>query len=205
MSHLIDHTGKRFGRLTALRRDFDNSKVGTYWICQCDCGTVKSVPGSNLVKGLANSCGCLQRERAAKAATTHGFAPSKKKPSEYTTWRSMRNRCERPACVAYRDYGGRGIKVCERWKLFVNFLEDMGLKPTPKHTLDRIDNDGDYSPENCRWVTREANGRNKRNNWQVTFIGETKPLAEWCDQFNLPYNRTYGRLRRGRTPEEAFT
>jgi hypothetical protein len=204
MSRLKDHAGHRFGRLTALRRDFDNSKNGTYWICQCDCGTVKSVPGSNLVKGLANSCGCLQRERAAKAATTHGFAPSKNKPSEYTTWRSMRNRCELPKCVAYKDYGGRGIEVCERWKLFANFLEDMGLKPTPKHTLDRIDNDGDYCQENCRWVTREVNSRNKRNNLRIEFRGETKTLAEWCEELSIPYDRTLSRIRRGKSTELAF-
>ena len=204
MSHPIDHTGKRYGRLIAIRRDFDNPKNGTYWICKCDCGTEKSVPASNLVKGLANSCGCLQRERAAETQTTHGYSPNKNKRSEYTTWRSMRSRCELPGTVNYRDYGARGIRVCERWKLFENFLEDMGDKPTPKHTLDRIDNDGDYCPENCRWVTREENGRNKRNNRLVEVDGEVKPLVVWCEKFQIPYHRALGRLNRGKTPAEAF-
>jgi len=202
MSRPIDHTGKRYGRLTAIRRDFDNLKNGTYWICRCKCGKEKSVPSQNLVRGMAKSCGCLQREAAAKAQTKHGCSAAS--TAEYKSWMSMRTRCENASSINYKDYGGRGISICERWKSFENFIADMGKKPGPKYEIDRKDNEGDYCPENCRWATRRENSRNKRNNRLVEFDGDVQPLIVWCEKFKIPYHRALGRLNRGWTPEEAF-
>jgi hypothetical protein len=204
MSHPIDHTGKRYGRLTAIRRDFDNEKTGTFWVCRCDCGNEKTVNAANLQKGRTLSCGCLQRERTSQASMKHGCTSGHKKTAEYTTWRSMLNRCEREDLQSFSRYGGRGIRVCERWHSFEAFLADMGLRPSSQHQLDRIDGDGNYEPGNVRWVTAKENCRNKSNNRLVEYSGVTKPLISWCEELQLHYTKTLKRLNRGKAPEEAF-
>jgi hypothetical protein len=133
---------------------------------------------------------------------THGLSYT----PEYKAWQTMRLRCTVPTNLAYADYGGRGIKVCDRWLNSVAaFIEDMGPKPSPRHELDREDNNGHYEPNNCRWVTRKVNDRNRRSNRFVTFRGESKTMAEWCEILTLPSDTVTYRLKTGWGVEKALT
>lgn len=149
-----DLTGKRFHRLVVI------GYVGkSRWRCRCDCGTIKVVRADCLKDHTTVSCGCYNREVVAKRETTHGMSKSR----VYRIWDAMKSRCENPKNSKYRYYGGRGIKVCKRWsRSFEAFYQDMGEPPTPQYSIDRIDNDGDYEPGNCRWATMTEQNRNKR-------------------------------------------
>lgn len=125
---------------------------------------------------------------------------------EYRAWQTMRLRCTETSNPAYKNYGGRGVKVCDRWLGSVQaFIDDMGPKPSPKHELDRIDNDGNYEPGNCRWATRKVNDRNRRSNRVVAFRGESHALAEWCERFGLPRDTAWKRLASGWSVEQTLT
>tara|TARA_R110000868_G_scaffold13848_3_gene64357 strand:- start:8415 stop:8933 length:519 start_codon:yes stop_codon:yes gene_type:complete len=165
MSRIINLTGIRFGRLLAISLAGRDNGNQCYWNCICDCGNNIKTRATCLRSGDTQSCGCLRNERIRKALNKHGESSSIKKTTEYISWFGMKQRCYNTNFRQYKDYGGRGIKVCERWKeSFVNFLEDMGRKPSPQHSLDRINNDGNYEPSNCRWATRSEQQNNKRNN-----------------------------------------
>lgn len=210
MPKIVDRTNQRFGRLIALEIVGRNKSRQALWRCACDCGGEVVVPTTALANGNTKSCGCLQRDHARKlssyAALVHGHARTGALSSEYTTWRTMRNRCSNPKNVSYPNYGGRNIKVCDRWLCFQNFLADMGRKPTPQHTIDRVDNNGNYEPSNCRWVLPIVQSGNLRTNRFVTVRGRTVTQAEARRIFapHLSEGTYKARLSRGWSIEDAL-
>src|SRR5688500_15251515 len=157
----VDLSGQRFGRL--LVQEFSHSAADrrSHWICLCDCGAVITSPANNLRNGNTASCGCLRREVTAANARTHGHSPTTGRSPEYQSWTAMHARVRSLKGSRWRDYGSRGITVCERWVSFENFLADMGPRPAGT-TLDRINNDGHNEPDNCRWATRSQQVANRR-------------------------------------------
>ena len=208
-----DITGQRFNRLTALSL-VPNAKYTT-WLCRCDCGTVKPVLRGMLISRDAQSCGCLRNELTRKRNTTHGcrpFNPSKGKfTAEYGAWTNAKYRCHYPKNRAYKNWGGRGIYMCDRWRnSFSAFLEDMGPRPSPEYSIDRIDNDGPYSPDNCRWATRLQQAHNQRprrypESRMLTFDGKTMTGAGWARHLGLSSSAIYRRLKRGLPIERVLS
>jgi hypothetical protein len=196
----LDLTGRRFGKLVATERA-PNCGGRTQWRCKCDCGQYTVVRTQNLISGNTVSCGCRRAEANRDTRTTHGMRQS----LEYAVWHKMLDRCRRPKHPYYDRYGGRGIKVCERWVRFENFYADMGPRPSPKHSLDRVDNDGDYEPENCRWATQKQQVRNRSNTRKLVFRGQTRSMGAWAEMVGIDYRLLWIRLRNGWSVEQALT
>ena len=194
-SHPIS-PGQRFARLTVVSRDPDTRR----WICRCDCGETTSVSQSNLGSGNQSSCGCLRLERLRAAVSTHGLSQT----PEYGAWHRMVQRCSDSKVPEYYRYGGRGITVCPEWRDFERFLTDMGRRPFPGATLERVNNDLGYCPDNCRWDTRKAQSRNQVTNHRLTFNGETLSLAEWSERSGIAYSTLRARIRRGWSIDRAM-
>jgi hypothetical protein len=179
----VDLTGQRFGRLTVVSWAYKDDQRQSHWNCKCDCGGTSTPCGTALKNGTAASCGCFQRKVCGDNSRTHGMSKS----ATYRTWTSMKNRCLNPNNPKYPSYGGRGIRVCERWMIYENFLSDMGFRPTGK-TIERKDNDGDYCKENCVWATSKVQSRNKRRTIRVTIDGVSKSVRDWCEQYAISFN-----------------
>lgn len=187
--------GQRFGRLIVV-----SIGSGRSVLVKCDCGMEKEVTRSNLQGGNTNSCGCLKRKLIGDRSRTHG----KRWTAEYGVWLNMRSRCFNPKNKHYKDYGGRGIKQCERWDDFSKFLEDMGERPSREHRIERRDNDGPYCPENCCWATEYEQSRNRRSTHNVTYHGVTKCLTDWQAITGIPRKQIAYRLNRGWDIEDVF-
>lgn len=192
-----DLTGQRFGRLTAIRW------VGpSHWECECECGAITPARTVVLIRGNKRSCGCLAKDLRKQQATKHGMCGTR----EYDAWHTMIQRCNNPALKNYPNYGGRGIRVCERWTNgFAAFYEDMGDIPSAEHSLDRIDNNGNYEPSNCRWATRAEQDRNKRTNRYYDHDGRSMTLTEWSKELNVSPTSLKARLRKGMTIGEVIS
>lgn len=197
MRRLIDLTGQTFGMLTVLARA-DNSKHDrVMWQCKCACGEIRVVRGGHLRRGISKSCGCTRFK--------HGCARSGRQTPEYRAWSNMRNRCANPKHADYASYGGRGISVCDRWRdSFKDFLSDMGPRPDD-HSLDRINNDGDYEPGNSKWSTvMEQNNNTRANRW-LTVNGERLTATDWSRRLGGPETMVHNRLRVGWSEYDAVT
>jgi len=197
-----DLAGKVFGRATVVKFHAI-VKHKAHWLCRCSCGTEWSTSGQSLVRGHTQSCGCLHKERASDASRVHG--KSRMVRSSYSSWRRMRVRCYNPNTSDYKNYGGRGIRVCPRWDDFTNFFTDMGERPFRGATIERLDNSKDYEPGNCVWRTRKAQNNNKRNNRLITAQGATRTLAQWAEVCGIKSATINMRLIRSKwTAEQAL-
>lgn len=206
--HHKDLSGKRFGKLVALERVADHVSAGgakkVRWKCRCDCGNITYVSSGNLKGGHVLSCGCEgSRNIIGKRSTTHGMTQTRL----HSIWAGMKRRCYNPHEAKYPDYGGRGIKMCPEWKESFETFYEWSLSHGYERNLsiDRIDVNGDYSPDNCRWATEIEQSNNRRDNLRITYNGKTQTLAQWCQEFGVPYYFFYNRLRRGWSVERTFT
>lgn len=190
-----DITNNKFGRWTVIKH-IGSKYSEQIWLCRCDCGTEREVIGGTLKTGRSKSCGCY----SADVTRTHGMEGT----PTYNSWAHMLTRCRNEKHKQYPQYGGRGIKVCERWLSFENFYADMGKKPEGM-SINRIDNDGHYSPENCRWASQKTQVRNRRNSPTYEWNGEKKSLAELAEMHGLKWRRVYERIRNGWTLERALS
>lgn len=202
MSKFIDLTGQKFGKLTPVKF-FRDSKGRILWECKCDCGNVKIAKAIKLRLKNVRSCGCLRHESWKKRKCHHSFS----KTPTHNSWLSMKSRCYNKSNSSYKDYGGRGIKVCKRWlgkRGFKNFLDDMNIRPE-NTTLDRINNEGNYESQNCRWANVDTQARNRRSTLSIEYKGETKCLMDWSLCLNIPYRRLMSRIWRSKwSIEKAF-
>lgn len=191
MAGKLDLKDKVFGRLKVLDFAFIKNS-NTYWKVQCECGAIKNVHGVKLTYGSTRSCGCLAKDLLSRRRKTHGQRNS----SEYRSWAHMKERCLCKTNHKYSLYGGRGIKVCKRWMKFENFLKDMGLKPSKLHSIDRINNDGNYEPSNCRWALPKEQASNTRRNVFIETAYGKSTLAEACKNYNISHTDVLYRVKR---------
>ena len=202
----IDLTGQTFNRLTVLKYAGPDAEGRSLWHCLCECGNKKTTKSSYLKKGRVKSCGCMSIDQKRNAAKSQSHPLSRRnKPVARRCWQNMIARCTDINGKDWPNYGGRGITVCERWlESFANFFEDMG-DPDTGMTLDRIDANGPYSPENCRWATRKEQGNNRRNNRWLTVDGQTMTMAQWAEHAGISWATIQTRLSRGWGVDRAVT
>ena len=200
-----DWAGVTQGNLTVLYEDGKDSMGNRLWVCKCKCGNTVHKPNNALYQGAKTcsvSCGVTtsNKERAK-----HNHAKDGVRTKVYTAWISMKERCNNPNQAHYHRYGGRGITVCRRWDKFENFLADMGEPPTPKHTLDRINNEKGYSPSNCNWVTRKEQSNNRGVTLRTEIDGEVLTLVQIAEKYKVNYMTIFQRYARGLRGKEVIT
>lgn len=199
-----DLCGKTFGSLCVVSRADDyispRGEARVMWSCVCKCGGSVTIRATNLKWKEHPNCGCMEFQSRSSANTKHGGSGTKL----YKIWNGMKARCLYPSATGYALYGGRGIKVCERWMTFDNFRSDMGEPPTYNHSIDRRDSDKDYEPSNCRWATPVEQARNKRVNVLLDYSGRTLCTKEWSEELRIPYSTIHSRIRRGETKPERI-
>jgi hypothetical protein len=200
----MNQIGSSFGRLVVIKKGdthrFPSGKTASKWICKCSCGNEISVMWSHLTSGHTQSCGCFREEARKTISRTHGMA----KTPEYNIWCAMRARVGNPNNRHFKHYGGRGIKVCEEWdKSFEKFFSDMGPRPTSRHTIERINTNGDYEPQNTKWDTYKNQQRNRRNNHIIEVDGVSKCLTEWADISGINWSTIRKRIVLGWEPKDA--
>ena len=199
--NFVDRTGQRFHFLVVISLSRKDKHGHSFWNCRCDCGSEKVVAASSFTRGGVKSCGCKTGELIAKARTTHGGTNT----TEFWIWRSMKARCLNPNHKAFKNYGGRGIKICERWlHSFDNFLADMGPRPAG-YSINRIDNDGDYKPGNCEWVTWVEQQNNRRSNHLLEFNGKSQTITQWALEIGMKPCTLLRRVKNRWTIEQCLT
>lgn len=196
-----DLSGRIFGRWTVIAfHDVDRGR-NARWLARCICGAERVVKATLLRSGDSQSCGCLQRDVVQQRSTRHGGGST----PEYKIWTAMKQRCLTPQMPVYKDYGGRGIKVCSRWLKFENFIADMGPRPSSAHTLERQNNDGNYEAANCRWALRSEQQNNRRPCIRLTHNGRTQTIRQWERELGFARGTIQCRIERGWTTERALT
>ncbi|MFA5322910.1 MAG: hypothetical protein WC373_09580 [Smithella sp.] len=201
MAKIEDLTGKTFGRLLVIHRA-ENSKCGrAQWKTKCSCGNIQTTLACHLKSGHTISCKCASSEATIERNRTHDLSHI----PEYSNWRAMHRRCIDTSHPSYKDYGGRGIAVCKEWEQIENFIQDMGSKPTPKHTIERIKNEFGYSKDNCIWATTKAQSRNKRNNRLINHEGQLLIIADIAEKIGMDKEALRGRLRLGWNLQDAVS
>jgi hypothetical protein len=199
---MIGMVGKVFGKWTVVARAGSSHRSPT-WTCQCECGKRKEVVGKTLRNGDSTSCGCQAPLLISKARTRHGYARLGQVTPTWRTWAGIIRRCTNPHDKAFKRYGAKGITICDRWKVFENFLEDMGERPEGL-TIDRINGRLGYFKENCRWATQKEQQNNRLNNMTIAYRGEHKTVSEWADCLNIKAHTLANRIRLGWTPEDTI-
>lgn len=205
MGKFIDLTGQRFGKWTVVKRLENNKNNKAMWLCRCDCGTEKAVLGESLKSRKSQNCGCGRKESVA--ARNRKNRKYECRGRLYHIWTGIKQRCFNPNEPAYPRYGGRGIVVCDEWKdnfgVFRTWAFASGYNDDL--SLDRIDNNGNYEPSNCRWATGVEQNNNRRNNYLITYNGETHTMPEWARITGICYGTLKTRIRKGWSPERALT
>jgi len=186
-------SGNTFGRLIAVGPVGRGKNGHIEWLCICICASDVIVLATDLSRKHTTSCGCYNKQRVKESATSHGMYGS----PEYNSWRGMRYRTTNTDAPNWHMYGGRGIKCCEKWGRFENFFADMGKMPSKTHTIDRIDNEGDYTPDNCRWATHKQQARNRRSNHILTYKGRSLCVTEWAEIIGIKPNTIFYRISKG--------
>ena len=189
---VVDATGKRYGRLVVVARAGSNKKKNATWLCRCDCGNTVTVVGNKLRNGHTQSCGCLYVESRSSSHLKHGLNDH----PLYVIWKDIRQRCNNENQLAYKDYGGRGIDVCKEWNDFQSFYDWANSNGyAPGLEIDRIDNNGNYCPQNCRWTTHKENNNNKRSNVYLSYNGRTQTVTQWAEELGVNVATIYWRLK----------
>lgn len=197
--------GQRFGRLTVIR-EAENRKGHRYILCQCDCGNQKEINIGSLISGCSTSCGCYRKEYISRKNLKHGDTYRGKHERLHHIWTGMKNRCNNPNLAGYHNYGGRGIKVCPEWEQDYSAFKEWALSHgyADNLSIDRINNDRGYNPDNCRWVTMKVQSNNTRVNHRVTYKGETHTLSEWQDITGIKDDYIGRRLKKGMDLDRVF-
>ena len=211
LGKFIDLTGKQFGKLNVVERASDHVTASgrryVRWRCRCECGTETDVMATNLLQGKTVSCGCHSRNQARVLHLTHGESDTRL----YQVWSAIKSRCYNVNSKHYEDYGGRGIRMCDAWRDGYDAFREWALSsgyqelPFSQCTIDRIDNDGNYEPSNCRWVDGVAQANNRRSNRNFTYNGETHNIKEWSELYSIPYKTLHNRIRSGWSIDRALT